>query len=109
MNEVRLGLLAALAQHVLESAVDAEVRLDLRLLARVDDHDLVDTLGLERLLHHVLYDRLAQHRKELLWGALGCRQEAGSQTRGRNDCLHAYPFRFQVTAAPSSARSRHAR
>ena len=82
----RVGLLglAARAQHVLKLLVNAKVGLDLRLLVRVDDDDLVDALGLERLLDHVLDDRLVEHREQLLGSSLGSRQKTGAEA-GRWD------------------------
>ena len=86
---VGVGGLAALAQQPLEGLVGLEVGEQLGLAGRGDDDGAVDLGGLERLLDHVLDDGLVQDREHLLGRALGRRQEAGAETGGGDDCLHA--------------------
>ena len=96
MHRVGQAVLALGAEHPLEILVDAEVALNLGLLMRIDDDHAVDTLGLERLLDHVLDHRLIQYRQQLLGRALGCREKACTQTGRRNDCLHVMNLRFDM-------------
>ena len=62
--------------------------------ARHDD-GVRDLLGLERLLHDVLDDRLVEDGQHLLGRALRRGQEAGPQARGGDDGLHVIPFGWQ--------------
>ena len=91
-NGVGVAVLAALAKQRLQRAVGLEVAEQLGLAGRGHDDGAVDLLGLQRLLDHVLDDRLVEHREHLLGGALGRRQEAGAEAGCGDDSLHGLPF-----------------
>ncbi len=58
-----------------------EVVLDRPLAPARDQHDLFDARG-DRLLHHVLDERLVHERQHLLGRRLCCRQKPGAQPGG---------------------------
>ena len=87
--------LAAGAQELLEGGVGLEVAEELRLVGARHDDGVRDLLGLERLLHDVLDDRLVEDGQHLLGRALRRGQEAGPQARGGDDGLHVIPFGWQ--------------
>jgi len=107
VNLVGLGVLAARAKQVLKGIVNGEVLLDLRLLVGVDNHDAVNTIGFERLFDDVLNDGLVEYRQELLGERLRGGEEAGSETRGGNDCLHMVgPFFFRSDTRVRARKNR---
>ena len=81
-------LLAMGAQIPLEHGVFGGVGLDLGLDMGVDDDRLVDALGLQGLLDHILDDGLVKHGEELLGAHLGGGKKAGAEACGGNDSLH---------------------
>ena len=92
---IGIGVLAALAQQVLERAIGLEVAQQLGLTGRSNDDGIVDLLGLERLLDDVLNDGLVEHRQHLFGRALGARQKTRAKTGGGDDCLHVIQRSFR--------------
>ena len=89
VHEICRLTLAPLPQHGLKLLVDRKVLLDLRLLARVYDHDAIDACRLKRLLNNILEDGLVEHGQKLLGHAPRCGQKARAKTCCRDNCLHS--------------------
>lgn len=92
---IGIGVLAALAQQVLERTVGLEVVQQLGLAGRGNDDGVVDLLGVECLLDDILDDRLVEHRQHLFGRALGARQKTRAKTGGGDDCLHVIQRSFR--------------
>ena len=92
---IGIGVLAALAQQVLERAIGLEVVQQLGLTGRGNDDGIVDLLGVECLLNDILDDRLVEHRQHLFGRALGARQKTRAKTGGGDDCLHSIQGSFR--------------
>src|ERR1035438_4796788 len=58
--------------------------LDGTLVASGHEQNLLDPVG-DQFFHHVLHDRFARNRQHFLGLRLGSRQQAGPQTRDRNN------------------------
>ncbi len=87
-NGIGIGGLAASTQKLLKGRIRLEVAQELRLVGARHDDGVRNLLGFERLLYHVLDNRLVKYGKHFLGRALGRRQEAGAQARGGDDGLH---------------------
>ena len=92
---IGIGVLAALAQQVLERAIGLEVAQQLGLTGRGNDDGIVDLLGVECLLNDILNDRLVEHRQHLFGRALSARQKTRAKTGGGDDCLHVIQGSFR--------------
>ena len=92
---IGIGILAALAQQVLERAIGLEVAQQLGLTGRGNDDGVVDLLGVECLLNDILNDRLVEHRQHLFGRALSARQKTRAKTGGGDDCLHVIQGSFR--------------
>ena len=87
-NGIGISGLSTRTQKLFKGRIRLEVAQKLRLVGARHDDGVRNLLGFERLLYHVLDNRLVKHGKHFLGRALGRRQKAGAQARGGDDGLH---------------------
>ena len=93
LEAIELLGFSALLQRIVEFELDVEMILDDRLVASGHEDEVLYA-RLTRLVDHILDHRLVDHGDHFLRDCLGRRQEAGSQSRYREDGLANFSHAF---------------
>ena len=86
LQACKLFVFAALGKRIVKLKLDVEIVFDDALVAARDENQMFNA-SFQRLVDHILDDRLVNDRQHFLWDCLGRWQESGSKASNRKHCF----------------------